>query len=116
MANGEQGRGGEWAVQSWGPSELEVRRVAASPTTSPEAAGFLGEKWGISLLGKGRNWFSVDRDRSGEGPILWSAGRGGGGARLVGSMPPSKLRRGWVEVGRGVALFPVVRVHPPRRS
>eukprot|EP00962_Isochrysis_galbana_P026797 scaffold8351_cov147-Isochrysis_galbana.AAC.1 len=59
----------------------------------------------------------ISEHRSGEGPILGgSAGRGGGGAQLVGSMPPSKLRRGWVEVGRGVALFPVVRVHPPRRS
>eukprot|EP00962_Isochrysis_galbana_P026716 scaffold8307_cov119-Isochrysis_galbana.AAC.14 len=26
-------------------------------------------------------------------------------------MPPSGLRRGWVEVGRGVASFPVVRVY-----
>eukprot|EP00962_Isochrysis_galbana_P013537 scaffold3836_cov125-Isochrysis_galbana.AAC.9 len=39
------------------------------------------------------------RGSGGVGPLLGGpAGRGGGGAQLVGSMSPSGLRRGWVEV------------------
>eukprot|EP00962_Isochrysis_galbana_P020333 scaffold5921_cov123-Isochrysis_galbana.AAC.1 len=50
-----------------------------------------------------REWLSEDRGRSGEGPFLGRpAGKGGGGAQLVGSMPPSSLRRGWVEIYWGV--------------
>eukprot|EP00962_Isochrysis_galbana_P042184 scaffold15689_cov135-Isochrysis_galbana.AAC.10 len=57
----------------------------------------------------------MDFRASGVGPLLrgpaGSCGRGGGGAQLVGSISPLGLRRGWDEVGRGVASFPVVRVH-----
>eukprot|EP00962_Isochrysis_galbana_P005868 scaffold1580_cov196-Isochrysis_galbana.AAC.1 len=47
------------------------------------------------------------------GPTFGGTGwKGGGGAQLVGSMSPSGLRRGWVEVGRGLLERLVSGVNP----